>query len=101
MQEDVDPLWVAVEPSPGPSWLLDAVRSAGAETAPVTQASALIWRGGRADALGELLRHGPNITWVQLPSAGVERYAALLDDRHTWTCAKVIYGRQVAEHALA
>jgi len=44
----------------------------------------------------------PGIRWVQLPAAGVERFAAagLFTDGRTWTCAKGSFARPVAEHAL-
>ena len=37
---------------------------------------------------------------MQLPWAGIEPFAAVLDDTHTWTCGKGVYAEPVAEHAL-
>jgi phosphoglycerate dehydrogenase-like enzyme len=51
--------------------------------------------------LHDVLTQGTGITWVQLPSAGIESYASLIDMKRIWTCAKGIYARPVAEHALA
>ena len=44
----------------------------------------------------------PDVRWVQLPFAGVERVVAvgLLDHDRIWTCAKGSYAEPVAEHAL-
>jgi phosphoglycerate dehydrogenase-like enzyme len=42
-----------------------------------------------------------NVRWVQLPFAGIEDFAHLLDEERAWTCAKGIYGPTTAEHAVA
>ncbi len=87
-----------------PSWMLDAARDGGARIVPVEQADTIVWGGGDVPPahLAELLDdHGDNITWVQLPWAGVEPYLDLLDDERLWTCAKSAYGDDVAEMALA
>ncbi len=63
---------------------------------------ALIWLGSDMGALAAVLADSPDLRWIQLPSAGIERVveAGLLDDRFTWTCAKGAYAEPVAEHAL-
>jgi phosphoglycerate dehydrogenase-like enzyme len=94
-------LKVAVAPDNVGDWIADAVREGGGRVVPAPEAEALVWGGRGPDGLRDALDHAPHITWVQLPSAGVERYSGLLDDRHTWTCAKGIYAQPVAEHALA
>ena len=50
-----------------------------------------------------MLAAHPEISWVQLPMAGIERIAeaGLLDHRRRWTSAKGAYAEPVAEHALA
>ena len=50
-----------------------------------------------------MLNGHPEISWVQLPMAGIERVAeaGLLDHRRQWTSAKGAYAEPVAEHALA
>jgi phosphoglycerate dehydrogenase-like enzyme len=71
-------------------------------------AEALIWIAGGIDpettarALTAELNQYPNLQWIQLPWAGVEQYAELgmFDHEHRWTCAKGIYSKPVAEHAL-
>lgn len=70
----------------------------------VEEADSLIWIAqDRLDELSDLLDDAPQIDWVQLPYAGVEKPAAagLLDDHRVWTCAKGCYAEPVAEHALA
>ncbi|HEX2118438.1 MAG TPA: D-isomer specific 2-hydroxyacid dehydrogenase family protein, partial [Acidimicrobiales bacterium] len=65
-------------------------------------AEALIWTDPLdAEALRGLLAGRPGIRWVQLPFAGVDRFAALFDDGRTWTSTKGAYSEPVAEHALA
>jgi phosphoglycerate dehydrogenase-like enzyme len=92
---------VAVAPADADDWVKDAVRDGGGRLVDVDDAEALIWAGGSADDLAGLLRGRDGITWVQLPSAGIERYTGLLHDGRLWTCAKGIYAQPVAEHALA
>jgi phosphoglycerate dehydrogenase-like enzyme len=102
MPEQADSsLPVAVAPREAASELIDAVRAGGGRPVAPDQAQALVWNGGGAEALRRLLEGSAGITWVQLPSAGIERYAGLIGDGRTWTCAKGIYADPVAEHALA
>ncbi|GAB3192292.1 D-isomer specific 2-hydroxyacid dehydrogenase family protein [Nesterenkonia suensis] len=52
--------------------------------------------------LEEILEHNPQVEWVQLPSAGIEKYGEILrrfPDR-LWTSAKGAYALPVAEHGL-
>lgn len=61
--------------------------------------------GGRVevDELSQLLADYPGIGWIQLPSAGIERYSEVIAahrDRK-WTSAKGAYAAPVAEHILA
>lgn len=65
-------------------------------------ASALIWSSARdVDGLAAVLAANPRIEWVQLPFAGVENFASVIDDGREWTCGKGVYAEPVAEHALA
>jgi phosphoglycerate dehydrogenase-like enzyme len=79
-----------------------AVTTAGGELVDPADAEVLVWTDP-ADAIGlaELLRQAPHIAWVQLPFAGVERFAGLFGDGRTWTSTKGAYSEPVAEHALA
>jgi phosphoglycerate dehydrogenase-like enzyme len=83
--------------------LVPAVHDGGAKLGAVENASGLIWTGGAVDELAEALCRAALVRWVQLPSAGVEAYAALLDEHRsiTWTSAKGLYGGAVGEHAVA
>jgi phosphoglycerate dehydrogenase-like enzyme len=89
---------------------MDAVEAGGGVVVDPGEAEALVWTSAGMDpqttaaALQEVLgHHHHGIRWVQLPWAGVELYAqaGLLDHEHEWTCAKGVYGKPVAEHALA
>jgi phosphoglycerate dehydrogenase-like enzyme len=101
---------VAVAPPGARDWLRKAVLAGGAELADLDQAEALVWTDtgygqedeGGPEGLRKLLDRYDNIRWVQLPWAGVEPYATagVFDHDHTWTCAKGVYARPVAEHAL-
>ena len=93
---------IAVAPRPA-AFALDAVRSGGGTVVDVDERpEGLIWLGEDMDALAALLSDAPDLRWVQLPSAGIERVveAGLLDARFTWTCAKGAFAEPVAEHAL-
>jgi phosphoglycerate dehydrogenase-like enzyme len=93
---------IAVGPRPG-SFADDAVRSGGGTVVDVDDhPEALMWLGHDMDALAAVLSDAPDLRWIQLPSAGIERVveAGLLDARFTWTCAKGAFAEPVAEHAL-
>jgi phosphoglycerate dehydrogenase-like enzyme len=64
----------------------------------------LVWTdAGAVEELRDVLRVSPQVSWVQLPMAGVELVAeaGVLDHRRQWTSAKGAYAEPVAEHALA
>jgi phosphoglycerate dehydrogenase-like enzyme len=93
---------IAVAPRPA-TFALDAVRSGGGTVVDVDgRPEGLIWLRHDMDALAAVLSDTPDLRWIQLPSAGIERVveAGLLDARFTWTCAKGAYAEPVAEHAL-
>ena len=82
--------------------LTGAVVAGGGELVDATDAEAIVWTDpAHPEALTELLTSSP-ATWIQLPFAGIEKFVAAgtIDDVHTWTCAKGIYGPSTAEHAL-
>jgi phosphoglycerate dehydrogenase-like enzyme len=92
---------VAIAPSPA-EHLAEAVADGGGRVVPPTEAEAVVWSDPRSpDGLRELLDGHPSIRWVQLPWAGIEPFADVLDDDHVWTCGKGVYAEPVAEHALA
>ncbi len=81
-----------------PSATVVAVADRAAAMREVGDADALI---GTLDA--ELFAKGKRLRWVQVLSAGVDRYrfAALLDSDVVLTNAKVVQGPNVADHAMA
>jgi D-3-phosphoglycerate dehydrogenase len=92
------PLTVHVAPEPDPE-VEAAVRAAGGDVGPLPEADGLVWVDSNPDDFpGALPDH---IRWVQLPSAGVERWVDRIDRERQWTTAAPAFGRSVAEHALA
>jgi phosphoglycerate dehydrogenase-like enzyme len=92
------PPTVHVAPEPDPE-VVAAVRAAGGEIAPLAEADALVWVDSNPDGFPSELPDG--VGWVQLPSAGVERWLERVDRERQWTTAAPAFGRAVAEHALA
>lgn len=99
-RSDVD---IAVAGTDPDGDLQRAVEAGGGVLTEPEAASGLVWGGGAPAALNETLVQARRLRWVQLPSAGVEEQASLIDGRPdlVWTCAKGIYGPAVAEHAVA
>jgi phosphoglycerate dehydrogenase-like enzyme len=96
---------ILVGPDPVPKWILEAVEAGGGR--PIddpAEAEAVVWISPRGvERLQAVLAEAPNATWVQLPWAGVEHFAAsgVFSDGRTWTCGKGVYADPVAELALA
>ncbi|MGH2702755.1 MAG: D-isomer specific 2-hydroxyacid dehydrogenase family protein [Actinomycetota bacterium] len=76
---------------------------AGGSLAGIAGANALVWTNPRDPQGMKTALDGSDVTWVQLPFAGIESFFAadVIDPELTWTCAKGIYGPACAEHALA
>ena len=92
----------AVSPGPMAPVLAEAITAAGGELVDTEDAAALVWTDPfDAEGLAALLATRPDIRWVQLPFAGVDRFAGLFGDGRTWTSTKGAYSEPVAEHALA
>ncbi|HEX4812927.1 MAG TPA: NAD(P)-dependent oxidoreductase [Nonomuraea sp.] len=92
---------VHVGPEPVPA-LVEAVRRAGGRVVPLEDAEAIVYYG--SDDPAELLSMiHDRVRWVQLPHAGIERWAdaGVITDRPVFTAAAGAYGPAVAEHALA
>ncbi|MDH6533082.1 phosphoglycerate dehydrogenase-like enzyme [Aurantimicrobium minutum] len=91
----------------GTTVFLDAVESAGGVVSELNaETRGLIWLSYKKSAeLGEVLDANPQLTWVQLPWAGVDAYADVLTrcarPGLVFTSAKGSYAQPVAEHALA
>lgn len=82
--------------------LVEAVRRAGAEVVEPARADAIVWTSpAEPDRLAAIL--APRHRWVALLIAGVEQWLAsgVVDGSRTWTCARGVYARGVAEHGVA
>lgn len=89
----------------------DAVTAAGGELRTLDDKTrGLLWVSpGDAEHLDRILDDHPGIEWVQLPWAGVDAFASVLEglalreetSRPVVTSAKGAYSEPVAEHALA
>jgi phosphoglycerate dehydrogenase-like enzyme len=95
----------AVAPGPSSPIVVEAVTAGGGtlvDGADVAQAECLIWADPHdVGALAEMLAAMPSVRWIQLPSAGVEKFYSMFDDARIWTSTKGAYAEPVAEHALA
>ena len=91
------PITVHVAPEPDPE-VETAVREAGGEIGPLSEADGLVWVGSNPDEFPDALPD--TVRWVQLPSAGVELWLDRIDRERQWTSAAPAFGRGVAEHAL-
>ncbi len=93
---------IGIGPDPNDEIAGAVERGGGMPVEDPREAEALVWLSWRrSDELADVLHDG--IRWVQLPSAGVDRWLAqkLLDDRRIWTGAQGAYADDVAEHVLA
>jgi phosphoglycerate dehydrogenase-like enzyme len=99
----MSPPRVAVGPVASP-FATEAVTEGGGSVVPIGDSpDALVWLDPHdVDGLKQQLALAPDVSWVQLPFAGVERVAeaGVLDHDRIWTCAKGSYAEPVAEHAL-
>jgi len=97
----VDAPRIALEPAGQRGWLIDAIEAGGGALVPAAEAEGLVWAStGGAEDLAALVADHPGLRWIQLPWAGIEPFAAVLDPSRTWTCGKGVYAEPVAEHAL-
>lgn len=98
---------VAVMPHTQPEYL-SAIALGGGIAADLNEnTTGLVWTDSQGvQELSEVLASNPQITWVQLPFAGVDNFKPLFDTiassgRETlFTSAKGAYREPVAEHAL-
>ncbi|MGN6175925.1 MAG: NAD(P)-dependent oxidoreductase, partial [Streptosporangiaceae bacterium] len=94
---------IAVGPRPA-EWAADAIRKGGGEVVALDHNPVgLVWTDGTPESLRTVIAAHPEISWVQLPQAGVETVAeaGVIDGQRRWTSAKGAYAEPVAEHALA
>jgi phosphoglycerate dehydrogenase-like enzyme len=104
---------VAIEPKAFAEYVA-AAELGGATVLPLSsQVEALIWTDYHApEKLAQTLAENPQLRWVQLPFAGVDAFAEIIQKSAaeslssvapvlTFTSAKGCYREPVAEHALA
>ncbi|MEU4429581.1 D-isomer specific 2-hydroxyacid dehydrogenase family protein [Nocardia rhamnosiphila] len=79
--------------------LARGIEAGGGRLVSLDDAEAVVWKGG-PDSFPERLPDA--VRWVQLPSAGIERWfaAGLIDNDRVWTSAAGAYAPSVAEHAV-
>lgn len=96
---------IAVEPSTRPEMhavLVAAVERAGGTVVAPADADAVVWADPAAvDVFPSVIAAAANARWVQLPYAGIETLAHLLDHDHLWTCGKGVYADDCAEWIMA
>jgi phosphoglycerate dehydrogenase-like enzyme len=81
--------------------MADAITAGGGHVVPLAEAEALVWGAPRdPDSLRRAIDAAPDLSWVQLPFAGIEQFVDLVDDDRVWTCGKGVYAEPVAELAL-
>ena len=97
---------IAILPDPT-DLLTEAIISGGGSVAPLSaETRGLVWLGGSGEKLESTLRDNPQIGWVQLPLAGVDRFRSAFSAQGDeafplWTSAKGSFSEPVAEHAVA
>lgn len=93
---------MALEPRQVPAYAKAITDAGGQVTAVTSEVTALIWTDYSApEPLQAILNANPQLEWVQLPFAGVDAFAEILDNPIVFTSAKRSYSEPVAEHALA
>ena len=89
---------------PDPDERLEAaVREGGGQVVGREEAVGIVFHSGADDPAESAALVNDRTRWVQLPHAGIERWAAagLIGTDPVWTSAAGAYGPQVAEHAFA
>lgn len=92
---------IAIEPKSFPAYE-QAVRDSGGVPCQISSdVAALVWTDySQPQGLEQMLRENPQLEWVQLPFAGVDTFAQVLNHPVRFTSAKGSYSEPVAEHAL-
>jgi phosphoglycerate dehydrogenase-like enzyme len=85
-------------------FMTQALRDGGGELVGLDQEPEILVldHGNDATQLTDILDRTPSIKWVQLPTAGIDKYREALAAHpdKLWTSAKGAYAEPVAEHAL-
>ncbi len=94
---------VALEPKQFDAYM-EAIELSGADVVSLnSDVHALVWTDySRPDLLEEAIAGNPQLTWVQLPFAGVDAFSEIIakNQKIAFTSAKRSYSEPVAEHAL-
>jgi phosphoglycerate dehydrogenase-like enzyme len=93
-------IWIGPEPNDVVAAAVE--RGGGLIVEEPGKAEAFVWLSwSRAAEIADVLHE--KIRWVQLPSAGIDRWVGqgLLDNLREWTGAQGAYADDVAEHVLA
>jgi len=97
----VDLTKVAIEPKSFPAYEQAVVDSGCSVTKLDSSVGALIWTDySNPSGLAQAIKDNPQLTFVQLPFAGVDAFSEVLDAPMRFACAKGSYREPVAEHAL-
>ncbi len=98
---------VAVLPNPQPEYLAAVALGGGVAADLGETTNGLVWTDSSdSEGLAKILESHPNISWVQLPFAGVDNFRSVFDrellraNTRIFTSAKGAYREPVAEHAL-
>ena len=96
--DPVNPRGFWVTPGSDPR-IEQAVVEGGGELVPLERARGVIVHRGGPTALDDI---GPNVEWIQLPSAGIDNYiaAGVVTDERVTTNAGPAYADCVAEHVI-
>lgn len=92
---------VAIEPKSFPAYEQAVVDSGCSVSKLDSSVGALIWTDySNPSGLAQAIRDNPQLSFVQLPFAGVDAFSEVLDAPVRFACAKGSYREPVAEHAL-
>lgn len=78
-----------------------AVETGGGRVVDAEHADAVVWAAPDSAAISSILH--PGIEWVQVWDAGFDGWwsTGVIDDSRTWTAAKGVYARPIAEYCVA
>ena len=73
----------------------ELVEASGARQVDLGEAEALLWADpASSTAFPAAIAAAPNVTWIQLPYAGVETFVKYLDNDHTWRSEERRVGKE-------
>lgn len=93
---------VSISPKVDPQHVAAIEAGGGVFSELTPEVRGLIWTDYKdPQGLAQTIKDNPQLQWVQLPFAGVDAFASILDAKVRFTSAKGSYREPVAEHALA